>query len=198
MSFNPLDSLLDKLGEQRARTTPMQHDHLRMYLKTVCKSCCDRVPLKVRNLGVPFYFAGVNDTHIFLAHAETCMVSHFAFDDLEPVTLGAVEEIQELIIAWLDSAEGVAARELIDSARMASQAGVRVPVTIRWPVGGNQRQGFLTLDSVAHGEAKANWICAVETMEGKNVAFRYGLTRIARAMHDGKTLTMMLKPGTIY
>lgn len=194
MTLNPFD----KLVEQRARRTPIAREQVSGYFAMVCKSGCDRVPLKVRNLAVPFYFAGYSADSVYLAHAETCMVSQFAFDDLEPLTLGTIEEIQQLIEAWLDSAEGAAARELIESATMASQAGIRVPVTLRWPEGGHTRQGHLCHESFAHAEAQARWVCAVETAEGKNVVFRYGLTRIARAMHDGKTLSMVLKPGTSF
>ncbi|MFU4920773.1 hypothetical protein ACM7Z6_13415 [Pseudomonas aeruginosa] len=194
MTLNPFD----KLVEQRARSTPIAREQVSAYFAIVCKSGCDRVPLKVRNLAVPFYFAGYSADSVYLAHAETCMVSQFAFDDLELLTLGTIEEIQQLIEAWLDSAEGAAARELIESATMASQAGIRVPVTLRWPEGGHTRQGHLCQESFAHAEAQARWVCAIETAEGKNVVFRYGLTRIARAMHDGKTLSMVLKPGTTF
>lgn len=194
MTLNPFD----KLVEQRALRSPLARELVSPYFAMICKSGCDRVPLKVRNLAIPFYFAGYNADSVFLAHAETCMVSQFAFDDLEPLTLGAIEEIQQLIVVWLDSAEGTAARELIESAHMASQAGIRVPVTLRWPEGGYTRQGFLCKDSDAHAVAKASWVCAVETAEGKNVVFRYGLTRIARAMHDGKTLSMVLRLGTTF
>lgn len=194
MALNPFDNLV----AQRALRTPMAREQVSAYFAMVCKSGCDRVPLKVRNLAVPFYFAGYNADSVFLAHAETCMVSQFAFDDLEPLTLGTIEEIQQLIVVWLDSAEGTAARELIESAHMASKAGIRVPVTLRWPEGGHTRRGYLCKDSDAHAVAKASWVCAVETAEGKNVVFRYGLTRIARAMHDGKTLSMVLRPGTTF
>lgn len=194
MTLNPFH----KLVEQRARRTPMAREQVNTYFATICKSGCDRVPLKVRNLAVPFYFAGYCSDSVFLAHAETCMVSQFAFEDLEPLTLGTIEEIQQLILAWMDSAEGAAARGLIQSASMASQAGIRVPVTLRWPEGGHTRHGHLCHESLAHAAAKARWVCAVETAEGKNVVFRYGLTRIARAMHDGTTLSMVLKPGTTF
>lgn len=188
----------DKLVEQRALRTPMAREQVSAYFAMICKSGCDRVPLKVRNLAVPFYFAGYCADSVYLAHAETCMVSLFSFDDLEPLTLGTIEEIQQLIVAWLDSAEGAAARELIESATMASQAGIRVPVTLRWPDGGQTRQGHLCHESYAHAAAKGRWVCAVEAAEGKSVVFRYGLTRIARAMHDGKTLSMVLGPGTTF
>lgn len=194
MTLNPFD----KLVEQRALRTPMAWALVSPYFAMVCKSGCDRVPLKVRNLAIPFYFAGYNASSVFLAHAETCMVSEFAFDDLEPLTLGTIEDIQQLITVWLDSAEGTAARELIESAHMASKAGIRVPVTLRWPEGGATRQGYLCKDSEAHAVAKASWVCAVETAEGKSVVFRYGLTRIDRAMHDGKSLSMVLRPGTTF
>lgn len=177
---------------------PMRPDELRVILDMVCKAGCDRVPLKVRNLGIPFYFAGYNGERVFLTHAETCLVSLFTFDDLEPVSQQTGQDIQELVISWMDSAEGVAAQELIDSAYMASQMGIPVPVKVRWRDSNNSRSGFLTLKTYGLEESGASWVCAVEAVAGNNVIYRYGLTRLATALHDGKTLTMALKPGTTY
>lgn len=198
MSFNPLDSLIDIIAKQRAMDAPLPPSAVRAYLSSLARSGCDRVPLKVRNLGIPFTFAGFNETHVFLSHASTCMVSPFPWDALEPMHLRELEDIQTLVMAWMDSSEGVAAWEMIKSANSAAQSGLKIPVTVRWPDSKNTREGLLSLTSAALGWSSATWICAVETCEGQNAVFRYGLSRFVRAMHDGKKLSMALKPGATF
>lgn len=191
---NPTDSMADNTES----SGPVSLEGFRIALALFCESGCDRIPLKVRNLHVPFYLAGFSEKHVFLSHAETCMVSEFTIQDLELPTLTGLNEIQALVFAWLDSAEGVASKELIAAAQQAAKAGVSVPVVLRWPVGGHTRSGFLTSISSGLGGSGAQWVTAVESTEGTSAVFRYGLSRIATAMHDGKKLTMKLKPGTVY
>lgn len=178
--------------------SPMPLNAMRLNLAALSESGCDRIPVKVRNLAVPFFLAGIDASHVFLANAETCMVTRFNLDELESLTLGQFEEIQELVFAWMDSVEGEASRSLIESARMADDAGTAVPVLLRWPGSSNSRHGFLTIGSAALGGTGTIWICGVETVADNNVVFRYGVTRLERAMHDGKRLIMTLKPGTSF
>lgn len=198
MSFNPLDSLIDIIAKQRVMDAPLPPSAVRSYLSSLARSGCDRVPLKVRNLGIPFTFAGFNETHVFLSHASTCMVSPFPWDALEPMHLRELEDIQTLVMAWMDSTEGVAARQLIDSANVAAKCGFQVPVNLRWPDSKNTREGVMSPKSLALGGESANWVCAVEIAEGKNVIFRYGISRIANATAEGKTINMVLKAGTAF
>ena len=195
---NTFDQSIDKIAERLARSNPLPLDVVELFLTGICASGCDRIPLKIRNLAVPFYFAGINTRHVFLANAENCMVSQFNLDELEPIMLGLIEDINSLILAWLDSAEGQSSRELIESANQVASAGKQLPVTLRWPGSNKTRQGHLTIGSASLGGPDTRWICGVETVEGQSVVFRYGVTRLDRAMHDGKRLSMTLKPGTPY
>lgn len=193
-----MNTPIDQQAEQIARSNAVPLDAFKLVLPLLCHSGCDRIPLKVRNLQTPFFLSGFNDTHIFLTQADTCMVCQLPYDDLELPTLTAMEEIQQLVFMWMDSAEGIASSELIGHANEAARHNVAIPVTVRWPEGGHSRDGTLTLGSDALGETNTNWVAAVETKQGQNVVFRYGLSRIATAMHDGKKLTMKLRPGTVY
>jgi len=190
-----LGSVFDNMVKARAMETALTTDALREYFSGICKSGCDRIPVKVRNLPVPFYLAGLNKSHVFLIHAETCMVSQFSFEELEPIPLRDIEDIQKLVIAWLDSAECAASRSLVDRAKAVRDMGMKLPVTLAWP-DKQTRQGYLNDQSNILGGPSSAWICAVETTEGQGVVFRYGITRLERAMHDGKNLRIAVKPGT--
>lgn len=191
-------NVIDSLAEQLARKNPIPLEAFKLALPLLCQSGCDRIPLRPCNLQSPFFLAGFDDTHVFLTDADTCMVCQVPYADLELPTLTDMEQIQELVFAWIDSAEGAASNSLAGHAKAADRAGVKIPVTVRWAEGGHNRDGVLILGSDALGGARTQWIAAVETKAGQNVVFRYGLSRIATAMHDGKKLTMRLKPCTTY
>lgn len=184
--------------KQLAPNAPIPLDQFKMFLPVLCHSGCDRLPMQVRNLQVTFYLAGYNASRIYLAHTETCMVSEFAYEDLEMPTPKGMKELEEVVFAWMDSAEGIASKELIGHAKVAAGAGVAIPAMLRWPEGGQTRIGVLTIQTGMVGGQQGQWVAAVEAIEDKNVVFRYGLSRIATAMHDGKKLIMRLKPGTIF
>lgn len=168
---------------------------LREFFTRVCHAGFDRLPLAVRNLQIPFYLSGFNDQQVFLIHTETCMVSQFAFDDLEPITLSVITDLQAVLMAWMDSAQFVAAKSLIESAQEVRRLRLKLPVTLSAESEPRTRHGDLNDQSGHLGGAGSKWVCAVETTEGQSVLFRYGMTRLARAMHDGKVLRMALVPG---
>lgn len=167
-------------------------------LPLLCESGCDRLPLRVRNLPVPFYLAGFDDSHVFLSHADTCLISAFTYDALELPSLATFEQLPALILEWMGTTAGIAASELVTHAHTAATAGVSIPVVLRWPDGDHRREGTLTITSNVKCGKGAQWVAAVEACEGQDVVFRYGLSRIGTAMHDGKLLTMRLLPGTCF
>lgn len=192
--FNPMG----KQSESVASTTPISLEAFKMALPVLCHSGCDRIPLSVRDIVQPLYLSGFNKSHIFLTHGDTCMVSQFSFDNLVLPTQTGLDEIHELVFAWRDSAMGIASSELRSHAQLAEKSGVSIALTLRWPEGGHTRKGTLTEGSKMQVASDTQWVPAVEVIESKSVTFRYGFSRIGTAMHDGKLLTLRLKPGTAF
>lgn len=188
----------DKKTASLAGSITVPLEGLQKALPLLCESGCDRLPLRVRNLPVPFYLAGFDDSHVFLSHADTCLISAFTYDALDLPSLATFEQLPALIFEWMETTAGIAASELAAHARKAATAGVSIPVVLRWPEGDHKREGSLTLTSNVKCGIGAQWIAAVEACEGQDVVFRYGLSRIGTAMHDGKLLTMRLLPGTVF
>lgn len=201
MDIQTLQRLMASVIASQDAATPLQKSFIQTYLTEVIRSACDRIPLKVRNVSEPFYLAGADDQNVHLSHAVTCVMSSFSYDDLEPLYLGTVEEISELIIRWLNSQECLAAHEMAEAANTMERAGKALPVTLRWPdtaeraERGKVRKGLLTGKSTTLGTPTTAWVIAVETTDTRDVTYRYGMTRLGRALHDGKELTMALKPG---
>lgn len=187
--------MFDDTVKARAANVVVPEDSLRELLFQICWAGFDRLPLKVRNLQIPFFFSGINDRQIFLIHAETCMVSQFSFDDLEPITLIVLTDLQAVLMAWMGSDQYVAAKSLIESAQEVRRLHLKMPVTLSAQTEPKTRHGHLNDQSGYLSGTESKWVCAVETVEGQNVVFRYGITRLARAMHDGKRLHMALVPG---
>ncbi|MFL1449247.1 hypothetical protein ACI77O_12700 [Pseudomonas tritici] len=169
-----------------------------MFLEGVCPSGFDRIPLKVRNLGITFHFAGITDKGVYLINADTCLLSQFQLDDLEPLFLHDVQAIQQQLIQWLESTECANVKPFKMAAQLLTDHGREVSAVARWPEGGHSRTGFFGGRSHAHNEQGGAWICGVETAEGQNAVFRYGSTRIERTLEDGRTLIAILKPGVAY
>jgi hypothetical protein len=169
--------------------------NLRAFLTEVCRCGLDRLPLRVRNLQIPFYFSGFDDRHVYLSHAESCMVSPFSFDDLEPLTVSEMADLQAVTMVWMGSDQYLAAQSLIESAQEVRRLRLKLPVTLSADSEPRTRHGHLNDVSGLLGGTEGKWVCAVETVEAQNVVFRYGLTRLARAMHDGKVLRMALVTG---
>lgn len=191
-----LDGLLDQLASLRKAKAAVPVEHFALCLILACQAGCDRVPLRVRNTPVQFYLAGVAGDQVFLANAQNCEVSAFHVNDLEEVTVQTLSDIEELLGMWLQSNEGESAQSLRESAAEAAALGVKVPVSLRWPDSSNCRKGHLTNQSMGFKADSAVWVCGVEAVDVSGTIFRYGVTRLARSLHDGKMLTMMLKPGT--
>lgn len=191
-----MTSPFDKNAASLAGSITVPLEAFKKALPLLCESGCDRLPLRVRNLPVPFYLAGFDDSHVFLSHADTCLISAFTYDTLELPSLAAFEQLPALIFEWMETTAGIAASELATHARKAATAGVSIPVVLRWPEGNHRREGTLTITSNVECGKGARWVAAVEACEGHDVVFRYGLSRISTAMHDGKLLTMRLLPGT--
>lgn len=188
-----IGSIFDKAVKERAMDLIIGADDLRSFFEAVCRSGFDRFPLKVRNLSVPFHLAGFNQSEVFLAHAETCMVSQFPMDQLETIRLRDMEELQLMVMAWLESEASGGVRGMIDSINVARSMGIDLPVVLRWP-DQRTRNGILNDKSSFLGGPSSHWVCAVETTEGQGVVFRYGITRLDRAVHDSKALRMGVKP----
>ena len=187
--------MFDDTVTARAANVIVPEDSLREFLTQICLGGFDRLPLKVRNLQIPFFFSGINDRQIFLIHAETCMVSQFSLDDLEPITLSVITDLQAVLIAWMDCDQYEAAKSLIESAQESRRLRFKIPVTLSVETEPKTRYGHLNDQSGYLEGTESMWVCAVETVEEQNVVFRYGITRLARAMHDGKRLHMALVPG---
>jgi hypothetical protein len=198
VSFNPVESLLDKLGEERARKTPIPLDQLRLFLTGLCRSGCDRVPLKVQHLQIPFYLAGIDERQVYLAHSHTFMVSGFSLDELEPIFIADAEKLQELALEWLDSPEGTSASERAKGAKIAEEMGLPIKVALCWPDGKNRRQGKLSSRSHVLGSENTVWVFAVESAESRNAVFRYGLSLVDNAAAEGLTMVLTLKPSVLF
>jgi hypothetical protein len=173
----------------------MNESLLKQFLSEICRCGLDRLPLRIRNLQIPFFFAGFDDTHVFLIHAKTCMVSQFAFDELEPISADGLADLQSVALGWMASPQYEAALSLIESAEEVRKLRLKLPVTLSAESEPKTRHGHLNAASGLMGSTDSKWVCAVETVEGENVVFRYGLTRLSRALHDGKVLRMSLVPG---
>lgn len=182
--------MLDNLIEDRASTTLVDESFLRRFFALICKCGFDRLPLKVRMVNFDFYFAGFDDKHIFLTEANTCRVAQFQFVDLEPLRLRDVESLNLLVNAWLDSE-----RPLYGKLQEPLLQKARLTVQLFSTESGNTRDGELNDQSAFLGGTSTQWVAAVETREGQNAVYRYGISRLVSALYTSSGLRVVLQPG---